>query len=119
MEKKTATFASYLTGFVLSIILTLAAYFAVQAHVKSEHSVISHEVLIPLILGLAVVQLLAQLFFFLHLGKESGPRWNLAVLISTLVLILIIIAGSLWIMNHLNYNMTPQEINKYLIDQSG
>ena len=110
---------SYVTGFILSIVLTLAAYFIVQIHVASEHSVISHAILIPAILILAVAQLLVQLFFFLHIGHETGPRWNLAILLSTVVLILIIVVGSIWIMNNLNYNMTPQQIQQYMIDQSG
>ncbi len=111
--------ASYVAGFVLSVVLTLAAYVIVRIHLSSGSFALPHAVLIPAILGLAVVQLVIQLFFFLHIGKESGPRWNLAVLAATIGLIFIIVVGSIWIMNHLNYNMTPQEINQYLIDQSG
>jgi cytochrome o ubiquinol oxidase operon protein cyoD len=109
----------YVSGFILSLLLTLAAYVVVQIHVASEHSIISHEILIPTILSLAVLQLMVQLFCFLHLGQETGPRWNLAALLSTLALILIIIIASIWIMDHLNYNMSPRQMNQYIIDQSG
>lgn len=108
-----------IAGFVLSILLTLGAYIIVQIHVNSEHSVISHAVLIPAILALAVAQLIVQMLFFLHLGDESGPRWRLAAFISTIVFVLIIVVGSIWIMNHLNYNMTPAQIDQYMQDQQG
>lgn len=110
---------SYITGFVLSVILTLAAYFVVQIHVNSEHSIISHAILIPTILALAVVQLVIQLIFFLHLGSRSGGRTQLAIFIATIMLVLLIVIGSIWIMDHLNYNMTPDQVNQYMQDQQG
>ncbi len=111
------TLASYTAGFVLSLILTLGAYLAVQKN--TAHPFISNSALLATIIVLAMVQLIIQLIFFLHLHIESGPRWNLAIFLSTISIIVIIVIGSLWIMNHLNYNMTPEQINNYLIDQSG
>ncbi len=117
--KKNIQWIKYVTGFVLSILFTLAAYVVVEIHVGSEHSIISHEVLIPAILGLAFVQFIIQLVFFLHLGEESGPRWKLAVFLSTFALVLVVVVGSLWIMNHLNNNMTPVQIDQYLQNAQG
>jgi cytochrome o ubiquinol oxidase subunit IV len=91
----------------------------VLIHVNAEHGIISHEVLIPLILILAVAQLIVQLFFFLHLGSGSGKSWKIGALISTIILVLIIVLGSLWIMEHLNYNMTPDQMNQYIQNQQG
>ena len=108
-----ATFKSYLIGFILSIVLTLAAYFAVIAHVLSNGA------LIVAIIVLAVVQLMVQLFYFLHLGQESNPRWNLVFFISTAGIVLLVVVGSLWIMNHLNYNMTPDQMNVYMMKSEG
>jgi cytochrome o ubiquinol oxidase subunit IV len=113
------TFASYTIGFALSIFLTLAAYCVVQANITSGYHLASYDVLVACILTLAMVQLCVQLFFFLHLGKESGPRWKAGMFVATIVLVLIIVVGSIWIMNHLNYNMSPQQVQQYLIDQSG
>ncbi len=107
------TFKLYLTGFAASIILTLAAYFAVAAHI------LSGSMLIAAIMALAIIQLIVQLIFFLHLGKGQDSTWNLVVFFSTVTLVLIIVVGSLWIMNHLNYNMTPQDINNYMSSQDG
>lgn len=110
---------SYVIGFILSLALTLVAFFLVQSHVTSHHMAFSHEVLTVTVLALAVVQLVVQLFFFLHLANESSPRWNLAFFIATVGIVLIIVVGAMWIMYHLNYNMTPMEINNYLHEQSG
>jgi cytochrome o ubiquinol oxidase operon protein cyoD len=119
MEKhKGPRLASYVAGFILSILLTLASYILVQIHVNFGHSVISHAVLIPAILIFAMVQLVVQLIFFLHLGSGAGAGWKLVIFISTVLLLLIIVVGSIWIMNHLNYNMTPAQMNQYIQDQS-
>src|SRR5690349_5450260 len=104
---------AYVTGFVLSIILTLAAYILVINHV------ISGAGLIAVIIGLAIIQLFVQLFFFLHLGDEKKPRWNLMALIFAAVVVVIVVFGSLWIMNNLNYNMMPDMNNNHLQDQKG
>ncbi len=111
---------SYLIGFILSLALTLAAYVVVQIHVASEHSIISHAVLIPTIFALAFVQLAVQPFYFLHLSFTAGAgRWKAAMFVSTFALVLLVVVGSLWIMNHLNYNMTPARVNQYMQDQQG
>jgi len=106
----------YITGFLISIALTLAAFFAV---VHPEFFHFDSTAVLTAILVLATLQFLTQAIFFLHLGPGSESRWDVAIFASTIILILIIVVGSLWIMNHLNYNMTPQQINQYLMDQSG
>lgn len=110
---------SYTIGFILSLIFTFTAYILVLIHISSQHETIPHYVLIPCIFILATLQLFVQLYFFLHLGKESSPRWNLLFFISTFGAILVIVVGSTWIMYHLNYNMTPMQINQYITNQSG
>jgi cytochrome o ubiquinol oxidase operon protein cyoD len=94
---------SYSIGFVLSIILTILAYlFVVNGTV-----VLSGGVVAGAIIWCAGAQLLVQLVFFLHLGSGSKPRWNLIILIFTLIILFIIVGGSLWIMANLKTNMTP------------
>jgi cytochrome o ubiquinol oxidase operon protein cyoD len=116
-----ATLKGYVIGFVLSIVLTLTAAALVWIHINSGHTVFSHSFLIAAILVLAVIQLFVQLIFFMHLAGESGPRWKLGALISTVSIILIVIIGSIWIMNHLNYNMmaSPSDMNNYIQSQDG
>ncbi len=107
------TFLSYLSGFVLSVFLTLYAYISVVHHSFSGKK------LMAWLLGLAVVQFCVQLFFFLHIGRETRPRWKLAALFSMIVVVLLVVLGSLWIMYNLNYRMTPDRMNRYLQQQDG
>lgn len=114
------TVLSYTIGFIASIALTVAAYFVVVHHVNSHHKAYSHNFLVPYLLGLAVVQLFVQLIFFLHLAKESKPRWNLIVMLFALMVVGIVVGGSLWIMHNLNYNtMSPSQTNEYILHDEG
>lgn len=116
-----ATLTSYITGFLLSLVLTLTAAGLVWVHIGSDGAALSRMALIAVLISLAIIQLFVQLIFFMHLGGESGPPWRLGVFISTVGIILIIVVGSIWIMNHLNYNMmaSPQEMNAYIQSQDG
>jgi cytochrome o ubiquinol oxidase operon protein cyoD len=110
---------TYVTGFVLSVILTVVAYGFVYDHVHSDHTVFTHHFLLILIFSLAVAQLAVQLVFFLHIGRK-GQNWNVATLGFAAVVVLILVIGSLWIMTNLDYNMShknPSDVNKYLKDQ--
>lgn len=106
--------ASYILGFIFAIVLTLIAYFIVINRLLAPNMVIW------VIMGLALVQLLVQLVFFLHFGRDKKTRWNNAAFYFMLIILVIIIAGSLWIMNNLNYNMmmTPEKMNEYMLKQS-
>lgn len=90
---------SYLIGFVLSILLTLAAYFLVVRHLFSGY-------ILDIAVGLlGIAQAVVQLMLFLHMAKEPKPRWNLIVFAFMLMVLVIIVFGSIWIMNNLNYNL--------------
>lgn len=100
--------ASYTTGFVLSVVFTLAAYVVVTKHIFNGWAIVAA------ILALGVVQLLIQLVFFLHMRRESKPRWNAMIFVFMTGILLIIVIGSLWIMHNLNYRMTPQQTDTYI-----
>ncbi len=112
-EAHHGTLVSYSVGFILSILLTVAAYFSVV------NQLLPGRTLVALIVGLAVTQLLVQLLFFLHLGRESKPRWNVMVLLFMLVVIGILVIGSLWIMYNLDYHMMPHDVDTYLLEEEG
>ena len=116
-----ASLKSYIIGFVLSLAFTLAAAGLIWIHLNSGHRVFTQEFLTIAVLILAVAQMFVQLMFFMHLGGESGPRWKLVALLSTVGIILVIVVGSVWIMNHLNYNMmaSPADMNTYIQSQDG
>ncbi|HSA84028.1 MAG TPA: cytochrome o ubiquinol oxidase subunit IV [Patescibacteria group bacterium] len=109
------TIKPYIIGFILSIVLTLLAFFIVSQHVTAN--VFTYEIVITIILCLAVAQLFVQLFFFLHMGKEKKPRWNLFVFVTFSGMILLIVIASLWIMYHLNYNMSGHDMEKKILDK--
>ena len=46
-------------------------------------------------------------FFFLHMNLKSEGGWNMLALIFTIVVVVIAVAGSVWVMYHLNVNMMP------------
>jgi cytochrome o ubiquinol oxidase operon protein cyoD len=107
------TTLSYTIGFGLSLILTLSAYLIIDNHVAT------HTFRMVSIICLAIAQLFVQLICFLHLGRESKPRWNLTVLIFAAMVVIIVVFGSLWIMHNLNYRMTPSQVQNYMHNQDG
>lgn len=107
-------YRSYVIGFALSIITTLLAYYIVV------NKVFSTDMLIYTVLGIAVVQLIIQVVYFLHIGR--GSKWKLRTFVFTLIVVAIIVVGSVWIMENLNYNMmdmSPEEQIQYMNEHEG
>lgn len=73
-----------------------------------------------IVLAAAALQLYIQSRYFLHLDDKEVPRWRLLSYAFTWFTLLIIAVGSLWIMNHLNYNMgmSPEQMDQYMNSQS-
>jgi cytochrome o ubiquinol oxidase operon protein cyoD len=88
-------------GYVLSLIILAGMYRLVARH----H--LSGSALVWTVFGLGVTQALLQLIFFLHLGLESKPHWNSITFLFALLVVVIVIGGSMWIMQNLNYNVMP------------
>ena len=88
---------AYVIGFALSLVLTLASYVIATKELAHGWG------LIYALSVLAVTQLFVQLVFFLHVGRESKPRWNTTALLFAAMVVLIIVFGSLWIMKGLQY----------------
>lgn len=109
----------YAMGFFWSLALTVTGFWLVKYHLANHHLYPSDGFMVGALLVLAVIQLMVQLVFFLHLDKGSMRRWNIVVLLFAVLIVLIIVLGSIWIMYHLNYNMSPQQMNKYLLQQNG
>lgn len=104
---------SYLAGFGFSIILTIIPYILVTKDVVSGDSAVYS------LLAYAVLQLGVQVYFFLHLGSEKAPRWNLISMVFMMAMVLFIGVGTLWIMKNLNYNMMhmdPKTTEQKLLD---
>lgn len=85
---------SYVTGFILSIVLTIIPLLVVMNHLLEGTAALF------VLMGSAVMQFVVQLLFFMHLREEERPRYNLMVLILGLFIVFLIVAGSIWIMMH-------------------
>lgn len=96
-RKKTLT--SYFIGLFLSLAFTFIAFYCVGHHVMSDTA------LYGLITGLALLQLFAQVVFFLRMNTTKDGQWNTMPFLFTIVIVLVLVFGSLWIMYNLNYNM--------------
>jgi cytochrome o ubiquinol oxidase operon protein cyoD len=107
-------YASYFTGFGISLALTLAAFALATLYIDSNGDAYPKLVTVGMLLGLAVMQLIAQLVFFFHLGREPKPRLNTISFLFMLMVVGIIGLGSIWIMYNLNYNMTEQEVETFI-----
>jgi cytochrome o ubiquinol oxidase operon protein cyoD len=60
-----------------------------------------------MLLVLAVAQIGVHLVFFLHITTAPDNTNNVLALAFGVLIVALIIAGSLWIMSHLNHNMLP------------
>lgn len=97
--KEEGSLKAYLIGFVLSLLLTFSSYFLVTEKLISP----AHAFwVLP---ALALTQAFIQLIFFLHLGQEKSPYWNLQTFLYMLGVLVIIVTGTLWIMYNLDYHM--------------
>lgn len=113
MEKQNhtihASVTTYTIGFVLSLILTLAAYFAVDSQWLTGWQ------LVGAVIALALTQFFVQTVLFLHVGDETRPRWNMTSFLFMIIIVGTVVIGSLWIMANLNYNMmSPEQMDSYM-----
>jgi cytochrome o ubiquinol oxidase operon protein cyoD len=99
------TVKSYMAGFILSLVLTALSFGAVMS------GTLPRNLILPAITLLAVVQLLVQLIYFLHLGTAPEQRNNTMIFVLTGLLIATIVAGSLWVMHNANVNMMPTQMS--------
>lgn len=98
-------FVGYIYGFVLSLQFTLLAYVIATLRGGDGELVFAASVIAPMLGILAAGQFVVQLIYFLHLGAEQHPRWKQLVFWFMILIVFIIVVGSIWIMNNLNYNM--------------
>jgi len=96
------TVRGYATGFLLSVLLTAIPFWLVMDQVIADSGTTA-----IVLLCFAAVQIVVHMIYFLHMNTRSEGGWNMLALIFTLVLVVIVLAGSLWVMHHLNSNMMP------------
>jgi cytochrome o ubiquinol oxidase operon protein cyoD len=99
------TYKSYIMGFIVCLLLTGASFFLVYTKLLSGYA------FIYTIIGLAFVQAIVQVIFFLHVGQEAKPRWETISFCLMVMFLLILVIGSLWVMNDLNERVMPDMTN--------
>lgn len=92
----------YVIGFLLSVVLTAIPFWLVMTR-----PIASDALTATLILGFAAVQMVVHMVFFLHMNGKVEGGWTMMALIFTIIIVVIMLAGSLWVMHHLNTNMMP------------
>jgi cytochrome o ubiquinol oxidase subunit IV len=93
------TLKSYLTGFVLSLILTAISFALVMSGALSSSATLA------CIFSAGIVQILVHLYYFLHLDTSSAARWNVLAMIFTVLIMVLFVGGTLWIMYSLHHRM--------------
>ena len=102
-----ATFKGYMTGFILSVILTAIPFWLVMGNVFEKSSTTAF-----VVLAFAAVQIVVHMVYFLHMNARSEHGWTMLALIFTVVVVVITLSGSLWVMYHMNHNMMPGLMNE-------
>ncbi|GBQ71736.1 cytochrome o ubiquinol oxidase subunit IV [Ameyamaea chiangmaiensis NBRC 103196] len=93
------SYGSYLIGFVLAVILTVASFAIVMSHSLSPSGTLLS------IAALAAIQVVVHLIFFLHMNASSEQRWNVMAFAFTVMFVGILVLGSLFIMHYTAINM--------------
>ncbi len=97
-----ATVKGYVIGFILSVVLTAIPFWLVMAKIIPSSTVTG-----LVLLGFAAVQIVVHMVYFLHMNSKVEGGWSMLSLIFTIAVVVIMLAGSIWVMFHLNANMMP------------
>ena len=96
------TLRGYLIGFGLSVVLTAIPFWLVMNGLLASRQATGF-----IIMAFAVVQIVVHMIYFLHMNAKSDDGWTMVAFVFTLILVVITLAGSVWVMHHLNVNMMP------------
>jgi cytochrome o ubiquinol oxidase operon protein cyoD len=93
----------YVVGFIFAAALSAVSFYLVRSTLVWAPS-------IPIALSvLALAQMGVHLVFFLHMTSGPDNLNNALALAFGLLIVLLLVFGSLWIMDTLNQNMLPTE----------
>ena len=96
------TRGDYIKGFILAVILTAIPFWLVMGNVLQNRSTL------VLVLGVfAAVQIVVHMVYFLHMNGKIQGGWTMLSTLFTIVFVVVTVAGTLWVMFHMNTNMMP------------
>ncbi|MCG7494388.1 cytochrome o ubiquinol oxidase subunit IV [Thalassobius sp. Cn5-15] len=93
---------SYLIGFVLSVVLTAVPFWIVMGDVMDNKTLA-----VVLIFVLGGMQMLVHIHYFLHVTIKAEAGWQVMSMGLTILLLVIVLSGSIWVMFNLEENMMP------------
>ena len=100
-EETLSHLQAYLIGLFLALLLTATSFWAATTHLLWAPGV-------PIGLAvLAIAQMGIHLVFFLHITTGPDNTNNVLALAFGVLIVLLVVAGSLWIMANLNSNLMP------------
>jgi cytochrome o ubiquinol oxidase operon protein cyoD len=94
---------TYLFGLVLAVGLTVASFYFAGS------DLIWRPAIPAALIALAVAQIGIHLVFFLHITTAPDNTNNVLALAFGVLIVFLVVAGSVWIMDHLNQNMMPMD----------
>ena len=98
-QEPTANYLSYTAGLGLAILLTIISFVVSQTNLLWPPGV-------PVgLIVLAFAQIGVHLVFFLLLGSGPESTNNILALAFGVLVVFLVIAGSIWIMTNLSWNM--------------
>lgn len=97
-----ASFKGYMTGFILSVILTAIPFWLVMTGVLENKNATAIAIVV-----FAAVQIVVHMVYFLHMNGKAEGGWTFTAMIFTIIIVVIVLSGSLWVMYHLHANMMP------------
>jgi cytochrome o ubiquinol oxidase subunit IV len=98
-----AAIVSYVIGLVASVLLTAGSFYLLRTKLVWGPA-------IPIaMVALAVAQIGVHLVFFLHITTAPDNTNNVLALAFGVLIVALIVAGSIWIMDHLDENMLPMQ----------
>ncbi|AWN37691.1 cytochrome o ubiquinol oxidase subunit IV [Methylobacterium radiodurans] len=103
------TFRSYVTGFALSVVLTAIPFWLVMGDILGDKLKTD-----LVVMAFAAAQIVVHMIYFLHMNTRSEGGWTFLSLMFTLTLVVIALAGSIWVMYHLDQNMMPMSPHEAL-----
>ncbi|BBL52855.1 hypothetical protein MF1_01130 [Bartonella quintana] len=93
---------SYFVGFILAVFFTLGSFIPVMYGMMESWAISTK---VAYLIGMAIIQIIVQIVFFLHLNAGPDAKWNLSALWFAAICVFVIIGGTWWAISHLNYNM--------------
>jgi cytochrome o ubiquinol oxidase operon protein cyoD len=92
----------YLVGFILSVLLTAIPFWLVMSGAFGSTYATALT-----IVAFAAAQIVVHMIYFLHMNARAEAGWTMMALMFTIIIVVTVLIGSLWVMYHLNINMMP------------